>query len=126
MTGELLTALTGFVELQEEQVCMLQTGSLKTLSCWAARREQAFNRLKECLEQFEPQFVSADSNEAGLIMQAMAAVRAGEKKLAGQAKNRQNDIRTKLKNMRKGKVVLNKYSDSRAAVAEPRYLSSRM
>ena len=126
MTRELVKALAEFAELQKEHAALLRTNRLKTLPGWFNRREQVFNRLKQCFETFEQNSLSAGSSEAALIRKKMKALIAGEKELAEQVKCRQDNIGHKLQEMRKGKAILNKYSGSRAAVATPRYLSSRM
>lgn len=123
---ELCQAMAEFAAIQEEQAAFLRAGRLKTLPGWFDRRQQVFNRLRQCLEQFDPQSVFADSDLARMVQEGMEAILHGEKTLAAQVENRQNGVRKKLRIMRKGKAVLNKYSSSRGNGSKPKFLSSRM
>ncbi len=124
---ELRLAMEEFVAIQKEQAALLQAGRLKTLSGWVDRRQQVFIRLKQCLEQYDPQSVTADSAMARMVQEGMEAILLGEKTLATQAECRRSSVKKKLGTMRKGKTVLNKYSSSPGAgCSSPKFLSSRM
>ena len=125
-THELAAVLYEFTAIQKKHGNCLRDRKLKSLPGWIDQRRQVFNRLKQCLENFDPRSLTAESAEARLIQKAMEAVLSGEKNLADQVEYRRNKIRQKLQTMRKGKAVLNKYGGSRVAALKPKYLSSRM
>ncbi len=122
---ELCLAMAEFVAIQKEHTGLLQAGRLKTLAGWSARRQQVSDRLRQCLEQFDPQAVSADSDLARMVQEGMATILRGEKTLATQVDCQRNGVQKKLRTMRKGKAVLNKYGSSQGAGSKPTYLSSR-
>jgi len=123
---KLCQAMAEFAAVQKEHASFLQAGRLKTLPGWFDRRQQVFNRLMQCLEQFDPQSVPADSGVAQMVQEGMDAILLGEKTLADQAEYRRSRVQKKLRTMRKGKAVLNKYGSSQGAGSKPKYLSSRM
>lgn len=123
---ELCQAMEEFVAMQQEQVALLQAARLKTLPGWVDRRQQVFNRLRQCLEHFDPQSVAADSDLARMVQEGMQAIMLGEKTLAVQAECQRNRVQKKMQTMRKGKTVLRTYSSSASAGCSPKFLSSRM
>lgn len=123
---ELCLVMEEFAAIQKEHLAFLQAGRLKKLSMWFERRQQVFNRLKQCLENFDPQSVAEDSSLGRMVKEGMGAILLGEAALAGQVESRRDSVQKKLRIMRKGKTVLGQYSSSHGAGSKPKFLSSRM
>ena len=117
--------LEEFSSIQQDHVVLLTQEKMKTLPGWIEKRQQAFLRLTQCLERFDPTSVSGDTKFAVRIRREMDKILQGERFLASLVGKQREVIQEKLRAMRKGKTALKGYCSTPAAGPKPKYLSSR-
>jgi dTDP-4-amino-4,6-dideoxygalactose transaminase len=125
MRQELAAALAAFAGMQQEHAAMLAENRLKNLPDCVAKRHEAQQRLRRCLDRFDPALMAADKQFAGQVRNGISELMRREKALAAQVGEQRETIREKLRNLRKGKTRLKGYSLHGTAGPGPKYLSNR-
>ncbi|MFZ5774291.1 MAG: hypothetical protein ACOY3Z_02240 [Thermodesulfobacteriota bacterium] len=117
-------AVCSFIARQQSHGQAMQSGNLREIFSWRREREQAFRVL---VQRFERLALSADfpATELQGLLGCLQEILDGERELANRVVALQDDIKSQLFSMRRGKGALQGYSVNRGQMARPRYLSNR-
>lgn len=126
MQQQIIQAIAGFVEIQDEHIAGLGSGSLKELSRWSEQRQKVFTKIKQVMElDGKESEVRWNLEFVGTLRTSFSQLCEKEMTLAELAAKQLKTIRQKLASMRQGKKTLGVYSQKQGTSSSPRFMSNR-
>lgn len=121
---KLLSVLDEYITMQKDHALGLRGDKLSALPDWLERRQNVSSRLQQCLGQFDPDTLPAESRIARQVRRKMDELMQYERDLTALVDQQRNTIQGKICTIRKGKGILRGYSLSGTS-PRPKFLSSR-
>jgi len=123
---EVFEAVEMFCRVQEAHCQVLSRGvPRKGMSLWQDERQQAFERLRHCLDRVA---VAGELQADGVFMARLktllADVNRGEEKLTRLVGTQRGLLQQQMSEIRRGRKAVKGYGPA-AGAAKPRFLSSR-
>jgi len=123
---KVLTTLSEFVMIQEEQLSNLRSEKVKNVRHWRGQRLDVFNRLQYYLETLNDYLnEGTDKKFLSILHEKMGYLLQRESELNQLADRQKNKVGEALRSLRKGRQAVKGYSMTKSTGVKSQFLNNR-